>query len=307
MITLRKDFIDTNHDKAVIKASITPVFLSRIKSATSGSDDGDVHIASVPDATIGLPMVAEIANAKLHRPTVATIKTAAANHQSMDVEGVWRIWCEHGGDNEFEQGQPVDTPTDSNPAHVFEIHPLTKVATTSMMDTFRPIEGYGYKDAQDAFQHFENAPSEITEQPCAGGGDCVTIHTRMVGYNYTAFLISLDADPATLIRDGTDSTWVFSDVYDLHGDKVVTGHAAAGASARAGKRKMVFVKGTGPHTLLEGSKKGDVLSVVGVPRINLTLVKFRLEHKTEHPGDLSWSLPYEMVILAAQKSTRKVN
>src|SRR5512132_3081758 len=149
VITLRKDFIDTNHDKAVVKATITPAFLSRIKSATSGSDDGDVHIAAVPDATIGLPMVAEITNAKLHRPTVATIKTAAADHQSMAVEGVWRIWCEHGGDSEFEQGQPVDAPTDSNPAHVFEIHPLTKVATTSMMDTFRPIEGYAYKDAQD--------------------------------------------------------------------------------------------------------------------------------------------------------------
>lgn len=70
---------------------------------------------------------------------------------------------------------------------------------------------------------------------------------------------------------------------------------------------MVFVKGTAPHTLLQGSKKGDVLSVVGVPRINLTLVKFRLEHKTEHPGDLTWSLPYEMVILAAQKSATKLN
>lgn len=307
VITLRKDFIDTNHAKAVVKASITPAFLSRIKSATSGSDDGDVHIAAVPDATIGLPMVAEITNAKLHKPTVATITAAAASHQSVAVEGVWRIWCEHGGDNEFEQGQPVDTPTNSNPAHVFEIHPLTKVATTSLMDTFRPIEGYGYKDAQEAFQHFENAPSEISEQPCAGGGDCVTIHTRMVGYNYTAFLISLDADPASLIRDGFDSTWVFSDVYDLQGDTVVGGHVGAGAGDRAGKRKMVFVKGTAPHVLLQGSKKGDVLRVVGVPRINLTLVKFRLEHKNDHPGDLLWSLPYEMVILTARKSTKGIN
>jgi hypothetical protein len=175
------------------------------------------------------------------------------------------------------------------------------------MDTFRPIDGYAYKDAQDAFQHFENAPSEISEQPCTGGGDCVTIHTRMVGYNYTAFLISLDADPATLIKDGSDSTWVFSDVYDLQGDKVVGGHAATGAGGKAGKRKMVFVKGTAPHVLLQGSKKGDVLNVVGVPRINLTLVKFRLEHKSEHPGDLLWSLPYEMVILSARKSTRELN
>lgn len=157
----------------------------------------------------------------------------------------------------------MDAPTDSNPAHVFEIHPLTKVATTSMMDTFRPIDGYAYKDAQDAFEHFENAPSEISEQPCADGGDCVTIRTRMVGYNYTAFLISLVADPTSLIRDGFDSTWVFSNVYDLHWDKVVGGHATAGSGGRAGKRKMVFVKGTAPHVLLQGSKKGDVLSVVG--------------------------------------------
>jgi len=308
VITLRKDFIDAQHDKAIVKASITPAFLSPIKSATSGSDDGDVHIAAVPDATIGLPMVAEISNAKLHKPTVASIKTAAANHQALAVEGVWRIWCEHGGDNQFDQGDPVDPPTNSNPAHVFEIHPLTKVATTSLVDTFRPIDGYAYKDAEDAFQHYENAPSEISEQPCAtGGGDCVTIHTRMVGYNYTAFLISVDADPSTLIRDGSDSTWVFSDVYDLHGDKVVAGHPKPGAGDRAGKRKMVFVKGTAPHDLLQASKKGDVLSVVGVPRINLTLVKFRLEHKNEHPGDLQWSLPYEMVILSASKSTQQLN
>jgi len=307
VITLRKDFINTYHARAIVKATITPAFLSRVKSATSGSDDGDVHIAAVPDGTIGLPMVAEIANAKLHRPTVATIKTAAANHDSMAVEGVWRIWCEHGGDNEFLQGAQVDTPTDSNPAHVFEIHPLTKVGATSVTDTFRSIDGYAYKDAQDAFQHFENAPSEISEQACTDGGDCVTIRTRMVGYNYTEFLISLDDDPADLIRDGDDSTWVFSDVYDLQGDKVVGGHPHAAAGGRSGKRKMVFVKGTAPHVLLQGLKKGDVLRVVGVPRINLTLVKWRVEHKSDHPGDLTWSLPYEMVILTAVKSTRELN
>jgi hypothetical protein len=300
VITLRKTFIDNFNDKALLSATITPAHLSKIKTPGQGSNDGDVHISATPDATIGLPMVAEIANAKLHKPLVTTITDAAANQQPIQVTGVWRLWCEHGGDNSFEQGQPVDTPENSNPDHVFEMHPLTKVGSEGLANTFQPITGYTYKDPLDAFSHFENAPSEISEQPCTDGGDCVSIRTRMVGYNYTAFLIKMESDGADLVNDAFDSTWVFSAVYDLSGDKVVGGHSESGAGK--GKRKMVFVKGTPPHDLMATLKKGDVVKVVGIPRINLTLVKWRLDHQNDRPGVLRWSLPYEMIILSAKKS-----
>jgi hypothetical protein len=64
---------------------------------------------------------------------------------------------------------------------------------------------------------------------------------------------------------------------------------------------MVFVKGT-----LATLKKGAVMRVVGIPRVNFTLVRWRVEHQGDHPGDLRWSLPYEMIILAAKKSSTQV-
>ena len=60
---------------------------------------------------------------------------------------------------------------------------------------------------------------------------------------------------------------------------------------------MVFVKDTPPAEKVKTMKKGECLHVLGVPRINLQLVAWRVEHKNERPGILEWNLPYEMVIV----------
>ena len=71
----------------------------------------------------------------------------------------------------------------------------------------------------------------------------------------------------------------------------------------ARRRRVVFVKGTPPEAKLTGLGQGKRLHVVGVPRISLTLVKYRVEHATTDLSDpenpLNWDLPYEMIIVAA--------
>ncbi len=63
-------------------------------------------------------------------------------------------------------------------------------------------------------------------------------------------------------------------------------------------RRMIFAEGTEPFERVKALHKGDTLHVVGVPRIDLSLVSFRASHPTSKPGILDWSLPYEMVIVA---------
>jgi hypothetical protein len=62
--------------------------------------------------------------------------------------------------------------------------------------------------------------------------------------------------------------------------------------------RTVFVKGTAPYDTLLTMKKGDVREVVGIPRIDLALVRWRLDNAASRPEVLTWNLPYELVIVA---------
>jgi hypothetical protein len=44
--------------------------------------------------------------------------------------------------------------------------------------------------------------------------------------------------------------------------------------------------------------------VLGMPRLNLSLVSFRASHGGTDPDVLSWNLPYEMVIVGDFKDNR---
>jgi hypothetical protein len=78
---------------------------------------------------------------------------------------------------------------------------------------------------------------------------------------------------------------VLAAVYDLNGHLLVH------------KRRMVFVKDSPEETAMKSLKPGEGMHVLGVPRISLKLLSYRIGHHSENEEMLDWSLPYEVVIV----------
>jgi hypothetical protein len=167
----------------------------------------------------------------------------------------------------------------TNPDHVFEIHPLLKVGDVDVHASLRPIKDFTYKDASDAFHSYERLPSHIV----AGAG-VTTITTRMAGYNYVEFTLQLNEDPTFQLVDG--GLAVKAGLFTLDQERLVC------------ERRMIFAPGSAPLEAVKGLHKGDMMHVVGVPRIDLALVAWRVANRGKRAGVLDWSLPYEMVIVA---------
>jgi hypothetical protein len=273
-ITLKNSFIEKFKNRATIDASFTVDKAHR--QPNPPAKDGDLHAAGrAPE--IGLPAVAEVMNARFEQPALDLIHQSEDAGQPVQVRGVWRLWCEHGGDVAFKQGSPLSPFNTTNPPHVFEIHPLVEVGDQHIEDSFRPIDGFTYKEAGQAFRAYENLKSHITP----GNGE-TTITTTMAGFNYVEFVLQLNEDPTHTIDDGLT---VRAAVLDMQGEMLVR------------ERRMVFVAGTQPFDRVKALHQGDSLHVVGIPRIDLALLSYRVAHKTQ-PGILDWSLPYEIVVVA---------
>jgi hypothetical protein len=277
-ITLKRDFIKKFENRVTIDAKYT--IDQAHKTPNPPSKDGDIHIAGRADE-IGLATVAEVMNAAGQPKALALVKKETGSGTPVNMTGAWRIWCEHGGDVEHIQGDPLAPFDTTNPPHVFEIHPLLKMNNINVATGWKPIVGFTPKDADQAFITYERTRSRIEV-----GGDTITIHTTMAGYNYVEFEIELLEAPVEV----SDGLMVFATILNLQGEELVH------------HRRMVFVQGTPPATKAAGLKKGSILHVLGIPRINLTLVDFRTSHvdDPEFKGKdiLNWSLPYEMIIVA---------
>lgn len=289
---------DNPADKAVATATVRAFHMTPVKtpSPKKPSNDGDVHIAITTNA-FGLPLVAEICNAKDAEAARATVKDAIKQATPLTMTGVLRLWAEHSGNHEFVQGDPVEEPEGTNPDHVLELHPLLQINDDNVTSSFKGIADYAYKEATSAFNAYENTPCAITRNKTT-----TTLTTRGVGYNYTQFLVRLDEDPTPPPADA-DSKFVYTDLYSLDGEKVVGGHVrpkkgeTAAARRMRAKRRLVFINNTLPSTVLQAAKKGEWLRLVGIPSINLSLVQWRGK---QGGAALTWSLPYQMIILDAE-------
>jgi hypothetical protein len=58
-------------------------------------------------------------------------------------------------------------------------------------------------------------------------------------------------------------------------------------------RRVGFVAGTAPGEKQKTLTVGDCMRVLGIPRVDLALVSFRLRNGA--PDVLQWSLPYEII------------
>ena len=275
-IVLKRSFIDKYKDRVTIDATFTVDKAHPRPNAPKA--DGDMHIAGrAPE--IGLPTVAEIMNAATDVPAVDMIHQAEGTGVPIRVTGAWRIWCEHGGQDTQKQGAALQAFTTTNPPHVFEIHPVTQVESHTTSATLVSIVGYTPKVADDAFDRYESKQSKIK---VSSAGKTVTLTTSGVGFNYADFQIVLGEAPHAVV----DGTMVMAQVLNDDGELLVH------------KRRMVFAKGTPPETAILQAQQGDTLHVLGIPRVNLALVAWRVDHRKERPEALTWNLPYEMIIVA---------
>jgi hypothetical protein len=276
-ITLNRSFVDSFADRVTIDSTFRVDVISKVHPA---SQDGDIHVAGTSAAT-GMITVAEVMNAKTERSkAVQSLMEAAGSGKEIPISGAWRIWSEHGGGQTYIQGEDVPPVTNSGAAHVFEIHPITKVAGEDVTHTWAPISGYVYKEAGQAFHEYERTNSEITTS-----ADTITISTELAGYNYTQFVAKLLGEPFRL----EGGTGVMAAIYDEKGDLLVN------------ERRLVVASGTPPEQALRGMHKGQAVEVVGIPRISLKLVKWRVDNQQDprcKQHCLTWNLPYEIIVAA---------
>jgi hypothetical protein len=155
-LELKNDFIETFRNRATIEATFAPKFAHakpKKPSPSKPSDDGDIHISGTAPE-IGLLTVAEIMNAADFPVTLKHVQDNLGG--TIQMVGVWRIWPEHGGESHHVQGEADPSEiTETNPDHIFEIHPLTQVGPFSVRSGFHSIPNFKTKNAQDAFQNYE--------------------------------------------------------------------------------------------------------------------------------------------------------
>lgn len=287
-ITVRKSFIDSFKNKLTIDANYEIYFAH--KHPNSAASDADLHFAGY-EGKIGLPIVAEIMNAREATAAVNLIHAKEGHgvpSEKVKLTGTWRLWCEHPGDiEEFKQGKKDIPIENTNPPHVFEIHPVTNIGGIDVLPTMHRIDGFKYKDAEDAFSRYANLRCKLTKK-----SKTVTIETSGIGYNYVDFWIKLNQSQQQVVDDGLFAfCTVYSDEVDTTGDSNEEGLIAH-------KMRIGFVKGSDVFNKVKTLKKGDFLHVVGIPRIDLALISWRITNAGSRPEVLQWNLPFEMVAVA---------
>jgi len=288
-LVLNRQFIEKQKNRATIDIRFT-VYKSHEKPNSIGNDgdDGDLHFAGI-SPQVGLPMVSEIVNAKQATQQGAVLlvrgeaKKKEADKQALELRGAWRLWFEHppaGGkeQRQFDQNDPVKPPTNTNPDHMFEIHPVSGVGSLSVLAAFKPVPGFTAYDADTAFSYFDKLRCTVQKN-----GNAVSIISPKSKYNYVEFVMELMRDPKeNTAKDGYLELAIV--------------RTAEGNPASKLNRRMVFVKGTPAAEILKTKKKGDRLRVLGIPRINLEEISTIAAH-VNNVGEKA-ELPYEMIIVA---------
>ena len=254
-------------------------------SVGEGSNDGDVHLAG-RDTVVLLPLVVEIVNARMENDTWQFLKQLTLG-TAVDVTGVWRIWFEHPGTEPQVQGDDVPAPDNSNPDHVFELHPVTSIAGFDCLDSFLPIVNpnttpprvFKAYDAVKAFEHYEGLEVSITRTATG-----ITITAGHGKLNYADFVMKLAGKP----KEVADGYIVPAKILEVGTeDDFVVGR----------NRRMIFSKGSEAADIVKDKVKNDTLHVLGIPRVNLNKV-YAIAQNLAEDDEFIGPLPYEMIIVA---------
>ena len=276
-IKLRQSFIDSIKNRVTI--SVDYIIDKAHAHPNPPSKDGDMHIAGRAE-TVGLPIVAEIMNASGQTNAVNLVHSLEGTDETVELTGIWRIWCEHAGEDQQVQGEALTKFNSTNPAHVFEIHPITQLKNFNLLPSLKPITGFTYKKAEDALMRYAATRCQIVPNT----DNTITIQTNGVGFNYVECSIEILQD--AFVSD--DGRFVFCKILTTDGDIV------------AQKVRVAFVKDSKPEIKVKLLGVGDTMHIIAIPRIDLALVSFRASHANDpqFPNILSWNLPFELVTVA---------
>jgi hypothetical protein len=291
-LTLQRSFIERVKNRVTVT---TDFLIDKPKDrANKRADDGDLHVAGRPGDEIGLMAVAEIQNAGDDdvKPALDFVQANADTGSPVRMSGIWRIWFEHAGGSNQVQGETLAKAKGTNPDHVFEIHPVTRVGDIDVLHSLRPIPGYTKPDNTmqrlDMIEHM-NASLRIDDED-----DTVTIRTGGNKPNYIHFIIKmLPGDHGFQRKDNTwtqpsDGKFIFAKIYDLDEE------------LRVHKRRIAFVKGSEPFRQAEALQPNRCLNVLGITRVNLELISWRIRNAKKRPEVLGWNLPYELVAVGVE-------
>jgi hypothetical protein len=280
-IQLNRSFVERYKNKVTIHTTFTvdramgspvPIFL-----------DGDLHFAGrAPQIT--LPTVAEIANAASQKEAVALVHQAERTHRPLNVSGVWRLWAEHSGITTQEQGESLPPYETSNPEHVFEMHPVTRINDLGLLESFHPVDGFKPGGAQRTFAIYQKASCAIRVKPTT-----ITIVVQPGLYNDVEFIMELVDDQPLVAEDGR---FVNASARDMDGDLIVD------------HLRMVFVNGTAPERAVRRLKRGDRLHVYGLPRLDFAEISRRIRAAGPNPAPIPGPLPYEIIIVGVYPNAK---
>jgi hypothetical protein len=275
-ITLQDAFVEKYKDRVTLDATFT---VDRAQEQPGKPANGAGLRAAGRAPEIGLAAVAEMMSATSQVEAVNLVHAAERSGQPLALRGVWRLWCEQGGDAQEVQGRTPPAADSADPSHVFSLQPLLRVGGVDVGGAMRPLDSFTAKDAAGTFRRFEQLASHIVP-----GNGSATITTRMGGSGAVVFSIRLEEEPDRLLEDGIA---VKAAILDDDGEVLVR------------ERRILAAAGTAPYARLRTLHKGDTLHVAGLPRIDLSQIAWRLANSARVPGVLEWSLPYEMVLVAA--------
>jgi len=275
-LELKREFIDAYKDRAGIETCMTVDNAdNRPAKARAGgalrfvgrSDNVELAIVGImPNAADAPDAVAEL-NQKHHGDCVSLI-------------GAWRLWCDRGGSHTFRQGAKLRRLRNLNSPHAFEIHPVQQVGVHDVADTWRAVDGYRMSDARVAFDAYSDTPCLI--QP--GREDTVVLKSFGIPYDYSAFIIEVLEDRLQVMPDGVA---LYASILDLQGRLINR------------ERRLVFLSGTKAELEARDASAGQRYRVIGIPRISLKLIEWRIEHATDPREPLKWNLPYEIIAVDA--------
>lgn len=285
-INLKSDFVEKYRLRVTVEATMAVDAAS--SAPKSLSQDADIHIAGRSEE-IGLQFVAEPMNAYEAWGAFTLANQLATTGGSTSIKGVYRIWPEHGGTHAFTQGAATTAdPGNTNPDHIFEVHPLTKFGPYDLTHTIRMIPGdltgtlgYRYRDPEDAFAAYEAKAFTLTHNT---NDDFYQAELTMVGYNYIAITIKPDFDTVMRVEDGA---FINADVEAWDGTDILD------------DVRMVFVAGTEAMRALDNaervpSNRRKKMRILAMPRLSFQKM---WQIAMDSPGTTNTTIPYEMVVV----------
>jgi hypothetical protein len=272
-VQIHRSFIERYKNRVTIDATMT---VDRVMPEPfPPSLDGDLHFSGRAPQ-VGLPIVAEISNAKAHKDAMEAAHRAGGSGTPIRIAGVWRVWPEHATGGPETQGDSLGAYRMANPSHVFEIHPVTRLSGIELLDSFVPVDGFKPGDAERTIPIYEKASCTLKVNR-----DTVSVTTPAGLYNDVEFIMEI-IDDQQVVDDGR---FVNAAVHDTKGGLLVN------------SVRMVFAAGTPPEVAVRRRRRGDRLHVFGMPRVSFAELSRRVRAAAQNPAVLTGTLPYEIIVL----------